>query len=1034
MFRSILLWSLKNRASVLVITLFGLLSGLIIVLNMPVDVLPNLNRPTVNVLTEAEGMAPEEVEALVTRPIENQLAGLPDIERIYSRSSPSLSVITLEFNWGSNALEKRQLVSERLQAAREQLPQSVLPSIGPLSSIMGEIMLVGLTSSDTTELRYIADWTIKPRLLSIQGVSEVTVIGGDERQVHVKVYPEKLLALKLGIGDVIEALENSNSDTSGGFLQSSGQEILIRNVGRLRSIEDVRAVPVTLRDGNPVTIGDLATVDFGSAVKRGDAGMNAKPAVIMAISKQPGASTIDLSQNIDRAFNEMRHSLPGEVQINRELFRQADFIERAIENVTAALRDGTILVILVLIIFLLNFRTTAITLTAIPVSFLVTFLVLKLFGASINTMTLGGISVAIGEIVDDSIVDIENIYRRLRESGKKDILRTILSASLEVRSSIVYATFITVLVFVPILMLTGIEGRLLIPLGLAYVTALLVSLVVSLTLTPVLASYLLRPSNLTRREDTALVAGLKRWDRSVLNFALDNPGKVMMGTALVLLSAFLLVPTLGSSFLPEFNEGSVTINVIARPGTSLEESNRIGQVAEKLLLSMPEIESTGRRTGRAEADEHAEGVFYTEIDAKLKRGETHIDQNRVRETLSVIPGVTLNIGGPISHRIDHLLSGVQSEIVIKLFGEDLKILRSEAEEIRNVLSSVEGASDVQIERQDAIPQLRVEIDHRAISQYGLRSGEVTEALSSALQGRNTTQLFTGPNSYDVVVKLVEESGNSPEAINNLTISNREGEQIPLRAVARISQSEGPAQIAHENGRRRIIISANSKRDDLGSVVDEIKRRVESQVSLPAGYFLEFAGHHEAQKRATLKLVALSLVSTVLIFLLLLKALGDWRASTQVMINIPLAIAGGIFAMALTGTVFSIATLVGFISLTGITVRNGIMMISHYIYLMRGEGEAFDRQMIIRGSLERLTPVLMTASTTLFSLIPLLLAYNLPGSEILHPLAVVLAGGMVTTTLLDQIVTPAIFYRFGRRISDRIHKQDRNEAVEEIAVL
>ncbi|CAA9380041.1 MAG: Cobalt-zinc-cadmium resistance protein CzcA; Cation efflux system protein CusA [uncultured Pyrinomonadaceae bacterium] len=904
-------------------------------------------------------------------------------------------------------------------------------------------------------MRTLADWTIRPRLLTITGISQVIPIGGGVKQYQALVSPEKLAQFGITIEDVTTALEKSNANSTGGFVDAQSQEYLVRNLGRFYTIDELKQTVVAYRNNTAIRLGDVANVEFGARIKRGDAGSNGKPAVIMSVQKQPGASTIELTEKVETAMLELQTTLPPDIEINTNLFRQSNFIEASIGNVVEALRDGAILVAIVLFLFLLNFRTTAITLTAIPLSFVVTFLVLWAFGISINTMTLGGLAVAIGELVDDAIVDIENIFRRLRENrslpNPLPSLEVIYRASLEVRSSIVYATIIVALVFLPLFMLTGVEGRLLAPLGLAYITSLVASLFVSLTITPVLASYLLPQlfrgkqtfasvwfeklkSKFTgneksgsgettdhTEEDSFVVRWLKKYDERLLHWTLRHPYKVMAGAAVLFLLTMATLPFVGTAFLPEFNEGTLTINVQAQPGTSLSESNRIGQISEKLILEVPEVASTGRRTGRAELDEHAEGVHYTEIDVDLKESERTREEilADIREKLALVPGVSVNVGQPISHRLDHLQSGVRAQIAVKLFGDDLGVLRSKAEELRNVMQTVEGATDVQIEKQVLIPQVRFNIDRARAAQYGLQPGEITETLETALNGRRVSEAIEGARRYDVVVRFDDASRNSLDALRNTTIDTPQGTQIPISAVADIEQIPGPNQILRENTKRRIVVSANTGGRDLGSVVQDMQQRVNAQVNLPPGYFVEFGGQFQASQEATKTLSVLTIFSLAAIFFLLIKALGDWRSALQVMINIPLALIGAVIALLLTGGVFSIATLVGFISLVGITSRNGIMMISHYLHLMREEGENFTEQMIVRGSLERLVPVLMTALTAGLSLIPFILAADAPGKEILHPLAVVVVGGILTATLLDQLVTPAVFYKFGKPSAERI---------------
>ena len=1073
---AIIRWALQNRLIVVAIAALLLVWGGYIAFNLPVDVFPDLNKPTITVLTEAEGLAPEEVETQVSYPIETVMNGVPGVTRVRSQSGIGLSIVYIEFDWGTDIYRNRQLVAEKITEAREQLPEGVSPFLAPISSIMGEIMLISVKSKDGStsplDVRTLADWTIRPRLLTITGISQVIPIGGGVKQYQALVSPEKLKQFGITIEDVTTALEKSNANSTGGFVDAQSQEYLVRNLGRFYSIDELKNTVVAYRNNTPIRLGDVAAVEFGARIKRGDAGSNGQPAVIMSVQKQPGASTIELTEKVDNAMRGLQATLPPDVEINTRLFRQSNFIEASIGNVIEALRDGAILVAIVLFLFLLNFRTTAITLTAIPLSFVVTFLIFYAFGISINTMTLGGLAVAIGELVDDAIVDIENIFRRLRENyalpDPRPSIEVIYHASLEIRSSIVFATIIVALVFLPLFMLTGVEGRLLAPLGLAYITSLVASLFISLTVTPVLASYLMPQlfkkngrnksilavwfeklkARFSRNEgsenghdepppayedgeepkggghseeDSFVVRWLKKWDERLLHWTLRHPYKVMIGAAALFLVTMATLPFVGTAFLPEFNEGTLTINIQAQPGTSLAESNRIGTIGEKLVMEVPEVISTGRRTGRAELDEHAEGVHYTEIDVDLRESDRPRDEilSDIREKLAVIPGVNLNVGQPISHRLDHLQSGVRAQIAVKLFGDDLSVLRSKAEEIRNVMQTVEGATDVQIERQVLIPQIRFNVDRARAAQYGLQPGEITDTLETALNGRTVSQAIEGARRYDVVVRFDDASRNSLDALRNATVDTPQGAQIPVSAVATIENLPGPNQILRENTQRRIVISSNTADRDLGSVVRDMQERVAAQVDLPQGYFVEFGGQFQASQEATRTLSLLTIFSLIAIFFLLIKALGDWRSALQVMINIPLALIGAVIALLLSGGVFSIATLVGFISLVGITSRNGIMMISHYLHLMREEGEDFTEEMIIRGSLERLVPVMMTALTAGLSLVPFVLAADAPGKEILHPLAVVVIGGILTSTLLDQLVTPAVFYKFGKPSADRV---------------
>lgn len=1024
----IILFALKNRMFVIAAAVLLLIYGGMVILRLPVDVFPDLNRPTVTVMSEAPGLAPEEVETLVSLPIETTLNGAPGVERVRSTSGIGLSVVTVEFAWGTDIYRDRQLVGEKLQLAAEHLPKGVAPAMGPVSSIMGEIMLLGLESSNGTtspmEMRTLADWVVRQRLLTIPGVSQVIPIGGGVKQYQVRVNPQRLAALGLSLKEVDQAVGASNENTTGGYLEAQSQEYLIRNVGRLRNPEQLLNTVVATRNGVPVLLKEVGSVGVGTLVKRGDGSVNGKPAVILSIQKQPGASTIELTRSIEAALKELRPSLPKDVQM-RPLFKQASFIEAAIRNVEEALRDGAILVLIVLFLFLLNFRTTAITLTAIPLSFVTAAVVFHLFNISINTMTLGGLAIAIGELVDDAIVNVENVFRRLREhrhaAAPRPALEVVYKASSEVRNSIVYATILVVLVFLPLFALSGIEGRLFAPLGIAYIVSILASFVVSLTVSPALCLYLLpRAKVMAEEKDSFVVRHLKQWDLRLLQFTLPHPEVVIGGAIVLVLAAGALVPLMGREFLPPFNEGTATINVIAAPGTSLSESNRIGTIAEQQLLTVPEVISTGRRTGRAELDEHAEGVHYTEIDVDFRRSKRSREQvlGDIRSRLAEIAGVFVNIGQPISHRLDHLLSGVRAQIAVKLFGNDLDMLRAKAAEIQTAMATVPGVVDLQTEKQVLVPQVRIEGDRVALARYGLNVGDLNEALETALNGRVVSQVLEGQRTFDLLVRFDDASRGSLEAIRNALIDTPSGAKVPLSAIAAVEESRGPNVIQHENVQRRIVVSANVSGRDLGRVVEDIQRKVGAQVTLPTGYFITYGGQFESQQSATRLIGILSLFSLAAMFLVLFAHFRSIPIVLQILLNIPLALIGSVVAIFLTGGTFSVASLVGFITLTGIASRNTIMMVSHYLHLMKEEGEQFDMHMVVRGSLERLVPVLMTALTAGLALIPLVLAKGEPGKEILYPVATVILGGLISSTLLDTIVTPAVFYRFGRRSAEK----------------
>ncbi len=1047
MLNKIIAWSLAHRPIVIALAAIILVYGGIVTANLPVDVLPDLNRPVVTIMTEANGLAPEEVETLVTLPIETSMNGAAGVERVRSSSAPGLSIVYVDFAWGTDIYTDRQIVNEKLGQASQQLPPGVTPQLAPISSVMGSIMLISMSSkdgkTDPLQLRTLADWVVRPRLLAVPGVAQVINIGGGRKQLQVLIDPAKLKQYGVSLQEVNDAVEKSNVNTTGGWIDRGGKEYLVRNLGRVVTPDDIARTAIEVKGGVPITVGQVAAVVEGAQLKRGDGSANAKPAVILNIEKQPGANTLELTGKMDAALDDIQKSLPADVVINKQIFRQANFIESAVGNVEEALRDAAILVTIVLFLFLLNFRTTAITLTAIPLSFLVTAIVFKQFDIGVNTMTLGGLAVAIGELVDDAIVDVENVFRRLRENVHREHprppLQVIYEASREVRNSIVYATVIVALVFIPLFALSGMEGKLFAPLGIAYIVSLIASLFVSLTVTPVLASYLLPKSKaiLHVEKDSALVRWLKKIDTRLLHWTLNRPMPILIGAGLLFVVAMATTPFMGKEFLPGFNEGSLTINMLAQPGTSLEESNRIGTAAELLLKQVPEVRETGRRTGRAELDEHAEGVHSSEIEVELKQGRPKEEVLAdVRQKLGTLPGITLNIGQPISHRLDHLLSGVNSQLAVKIFGPDLPTLRAKAEEVRQTMSSVPGIVDLKIEKLVEIPQIQIRMKRDALARYGLQSGAVSEALETAMLGREAGIVLEGQRSYDVLVRFNDSSRNNLDAIRNVLIdtpgvNGEAGAKIPLSSVADIQEGFGPNAIMRENVQRRIVISANVAGRDLASVVQDVQAKVGANVQLPSGYFVEYGGQFEAQQSASRLILLLSGFSLVAIYLTLQMALGHARAAIQVMVNIPLAIIGGIIAVFLTGGVLSVASLVGFISLFGITSRNGIMMISHYQHLMREEGEDWTTHMIIRGSLERLVPVLMTALTAGLALVPLALAQGAPGKEILQPLAVVVLGGLITSTLLDQVVTPALFWRFGKPIGDKIiaERNARARAVE-----
>lgn len=1041
MLNKIIQFSLKNRLFVVAFAALLTAYGGYVISKLPVDVFPDLNRPTVTIFTEAEGLAPEEVEALVTFPIESVMNGATAVQRVRSASGIGLSIVWVEFDWGTDIYIDRQIVTEKLQQASERLPKGLRPVLGPISSIMGEIMLVGLTSSsehiDSMNLRSLADWTIRQRLLSLSGISQITVIGGDVKQYQVLVSPHKLQSYGVSLHDVEEATKNSNVNSTGGFILKDYQEGLVRNLGRVTSIDDLSksVLPGDRKGAPPLTLGQVANVRFGGALgKRGDGSVDGQQAVILSIQKQPGADTVKLTKAIEKELADIQKTLPQGVKIHGEIFRQSQFITNAIRNVEEALRDGAILVVIVLFLFLLNFRTTFITLTAIPLSFIITAIVFKFFGMSINTMTLGGLAVAIGELVDDAIVDVENVFRRLRENRHKPnpepTLDVIFHASSEVRNSIVFATIIVVLVFLPLFALSGIEGKIFAPLGIAYIVSITASLFVSLTVTPALCSYLLPTMKRMQEEkDGWLVRHLKETETRVLNFSFKHSKGILIVTALFFIGAVAVVPFMGKEFLPPFNEGSVTINLVSVPGTSLKESNRIGTIAEKLILQVPEVSQTGRRTGRAELDDHAEGVHSSEIEVELKASKRTREGilNDIREKLDQIPGIAINIGQPISHRIDHLLSGVRAQIAVKIFGEDLGMLREKAEEIRGVMGAIPGVVDLQVEQQVLVPQLHIRLDRDRARKYGVMIGEVAEYSELALNGKIISQVLEGQKTFDVALRLTDEARNDPESIRQIPVDTTSGQIVPLGLLANVEEAKGPNIIVRENVQRRIVVQANVSQRDLVTVVQEIQKAIGTKIKLPTGYYVTYGGQFESQASASKLIAFLSLFSIAGMFLVLFTHFKSVNFATQIMLNIPFAFIGAVIGVWLKGGVFSIATMVGFITLTGIAARNSIMMIAHYMHLMEFEGENFTLSMIVRGTEERLVPVLMTALTAALALVPLVLAAGQPGREILHPVAVVIFSGLFSSTLLNLIVTPIIFWKFGRKtVSKRLPKAIENE--------
>ncbi len=1025
MFEFLVNTSLKQRLIVLAVSLLLVVYGAITLRQMPVDVFPDLNKPTVTLMTEAGGMAPEEVEQLVTFPIESSMNGMPGVTRVRSVSGIGLSIVYVEFEWGSDIYRNRQQITERLNLVREQLPPDVVPQLGPISSIMGEILLIALPADpekvSPMQVREYADWVVRPRLLTIPGIAQAIAIGGEVRQYRVEIRPEQLQALGVARERVDAALKDFGANTSGGFLEAQGREYLIRQIGRTSRIEDLQNLVVSVTNGQRVLLSQVAKVAIAPAIKRGDAGYNGKPAVILSVQKQPSADSVTLTREVERAVADLAKSRPAGVDAPQFLFRQADFIERSVGNVEEALRDGAILVAVILFLFLLNVRTTLISLTAIPVSLLATALVFRYFGLSINTMTLGGLAIAIGELVDDAVVGVENVLRRLRLNRvlehPRPVAEVIAKATLEVRSAIVYATVIIVLVFVPLFVLPGIEGRLFTPLGVAYIVSILASMIVSVTLTPVMAYYLLPGMKQLGHGDSPLVRVLKRRDAKLLNWSFGHSRSLLACALLVVLAAGATIPFFPRSFLPPFNEGTLTVSLLLEPGTSLSESNRIAALAEQLVMKVPEVVQVGRRTGRAELDEHAEGVHSTEMDVDLatsERGREAVITD-IRTRLAGLPVVS-NVGQPISHRLDHLLSGVRAQIALKVYGDDLDTLRALAEDLRGRLAQIPGVTDLQIEKQVRIPQTKIRVDYEEAARYGVAPGALLRGLEQMIAGERITQIIEGNRRFDLVARL-PESGRGMHALSNLLIETPDG-HIPLSRLAEVEDSDGPNQVSRENARRRIVVSANTDGSDMAGVIRSIRSELAAK-PMPDGYFTALEGQFQAQEQASRLIALLALVSLSMIFLVLYSRYRSTALTLIIMGNIPLALVGSVIALWISGQPLSIAALVGFITLTGIATRNGILKISHYINLCAFEGERFGKAMIVRGSLERLTPVLMTALVAAFALVPLLLSADAPGKEVLHPVAVVIFGGLVSSTLLDTVLTPMMFWRWGEKPLQRL---------------
>ena len=1047
MFNQLIRFSLCYR-SLVVASALGLLAvGTYQAVHMPVDVFPDLTAPTVVVLTEAHGMAPTEVETLITFPIETAVNGASGVRRVRSSSSVGISVVWVEFDWGVHVGTARQTVNEKLGLIQGNLPpEASQPVLAPQASIMGEILIVALMqdkASDDPEslydLRTLADTTLRRRLLAVEGVAQVTPIGGDRKQYQVILDPAKLQAYRISTGEVAHSLADTNENTSAGLFIESGQEYLIRGQGRIRHLEEIGDTLVAVRDDVPVRVADLGDVRMGPAMKRGVGSAMGQPAVVLSITKQPHVNTLELTERLNETLAELEVALPEGIRLQTDVFRQADFIETSIHHLQTALRDGAILVVIIVLVFLGNMRASVITLTSIPLSLLTTVLVLSSFGQTINTMTLGGMAIAIGELVDDAIVDVENVFRRLREnallshSKRRNPFAVILKASIEIRSSIVFATMIIVLVFLPLFFLPGIEGRLLIPLGVAYIVSMLASLLVAVTVTPALCSYLLPNSRAIMKDHEPLVT---RWCklayRPLLDRILDRPYLIGGAAALMFAAALAYVPWMGRSFLPEFHEGALTVTAGTMPGTSLDQSDRLGREVEEILLSHPEVVSVARMTGRAELSEHVQGVESSELTASLDMhratAKGHPERTvaelmeALREDLASVPGMMIEVGQPISHRIDHMLSGTRAAIAVSVFAPDqdpasLQRLRQLALLIEHELDQVPGAVDVTVEQQMHVPTLTVAFDRHAIKRHSLRTGEVSSELERAFAGQTVSQILEGRNPFDLVVRVGTPESVDEQAIRRLPVATPRGERVPLGALATIRRDRTPNTISREDVQRKIVVSCNVADRDIGSVVADIQQRIKQNVPLGegayVGYYTQIGGQFESAQSAFRLLLILGVGVVLAIGLLLHIAFQSARDAMLVLFNLPMALIGGVLGVFVSGGVLSIASLVGFITLLGIATRNGIMLVSHIRHLQREEGETSFRNAVHRGAIERLAPILMTALSTGLGLLPLALSGGKPGSEIETPLAIVVLFGLFSSTLLNMVVMPALFLKWAK---------------------
>lgn len=1016
----IIRFSLNNRMVILVIAALCLVAGIYSTMHTEVDVFPDLNAPTVVVMTEAEGMAPEEVERLVTFPIETAVNGATNVRRVRSSSATGFSIVNIEFDWGTDIYKARQIVSEKIAMVGADLPENVgNPTLGPQASILGELMIIGLTADTTSmqDLRTIADWTIRPRLLSTGGVAQVAVMGGDIKEYQILMDPGKMRRHGVSMDEVIYAVKGMNQNASGGTLYEYGNEYIVRGLLSTNDIDELKkAVVKTSENGLPITLDAIADVRIGPKTPvLGVASNDGKPAVLLTVTKQPNTNTLALTGRLDNALGELKANLPADVKINSQIFRQSRFIDSSIDNVKKSLIEGAIFVIIVLFIFLMNWRTTIISLISIPLSIVFSLLAIRWMGLTINTMSLGGIAIAIGSLVDDSIVDVENVFKRLRQNREKpenereSVIKVVYEASKEVRMPMLNSTLIIIASFLPLFFLSGMEGRMLKPLGITFIISLMASTLVALTVTPVLSSFLLGSQNSDKTgREPALVRWLKKYYGKALNWSLGHKKTILCGVGALLVAAVVMFFTLGGSFLPAFNEGSFTISISTVPGISLEESDRMGRTAEELLLSIPEIKTVGRKTGRAELDEHAFGVNSSEFECPFELGKKTRKQltEEVRQKLAVLPGVNIEIGGPISHRIDAMLSGTKANIAIKLFGSDLNKMYEIGQKIKTSISGVEGIADINVEQQVERPELNITPKREMLARYGISLPEFAEVVRVMMEGEVVSTVYEGNRSFDLTLKVNDDARSSIERISDLTIDTGDGKKVPLSYVADIKSSAGPNTINRENVSRKLVVSCNATGGELAKAVGAIREKIAENIELPEGYHIEYGGQFESEERASKTIALVSIFSIFIIFMLLYGEFKNISQSLVVLLNLPLALIGGVFAIFFTDGILSIPAIIGFISLFGIATRNGMLLIDRY-NVLASEGHSREEAVMI-GSLDRMNPILMTAITSALALLPLALGGDLPGNEIQSPMAKVILGGLFSSTLLNGFVVPVIY--------------------------